>query len=80
MYRSLNQRFINDIDTDIISNGEKYYVVSDNHWNGKNYFNCFEIDKNYNDLKKFETYKITPVFELAGEDDYKIIDYKIEEE
>lgn len=80
MFKVLNKRYLQDINTDIISDGNKYYVIDFNYFDGTSYYNCFEIDE-YDLIIGFNTrYKITPVFETNGADDYKLIDYKIEEE
>jgi hypothetical protein len=80
MFKVLNKRYLQDINTDIISDGNKYYVIDFNYFDGTSYYNCFEIDE-YDLIIGFNTrYKITPVFETYGADDYKLIDYKIEEE
>lgn len=77
MFKLMNKRYMKDINTDIITDGEKYFVISDDNYNGWNYYNCFEIDKDLNKVGK-NKYTITPKF-VKKEDDYKIVDYFIEE-
>lgn len=77
-YEDLGKRYMEYISTSIISNGEKYYVIDDNKWDGEKYFNCFEIDKNLIDvINKNIEYIITPIYQKNGEDDFVIIDYEI---
>ena len=79
MYKSLNKRFMKYLDSDIITNGERYFVIRDDRWNGEGFYDCFEVDKNFSIVNYGKYYTITPVYEQNG-DDFKIIDYKIEEE
>lgn len=77
---SLNKNFMYDINTDIITDGERYFVISENKWNGQNYYDCFEILEDFSKIKTNKRYIVTPVYEQIDEDNFNIIDYKVEEE
>ena len=50
MLKSLNKRYMKDIDTDILTDGERYFVVDEHHWDGEKYFDCFEVAENLIDI------------------------------
>lgn len=68
MYKSINKRYMKDIDTDIVSNGERYFVISENYWDGDKYYNCFEISKNLIDIiDKSIRYEIAPIHTIDAD-------------
>ena len=63
----------------IISNGIKFYVLNENCWNGESYSDCWEVADSKGLEKVGETVcTITPVYKEINEDEFKIVDYKID--
>lgn len=63
----------------IISNGVKFYVLNENCWNGESYSDCWEVADGKGLTKVGETtYTITPVYKEINEDEFEIVDYKID--
>lgn len=73
--------FWNNRDFDIIGNNEKFCVLNTNEWNGEKYYKCWEV-KDIKGLYPVDNkkYTIEPVYEEIEEDEFEIIDYKIEED
>ena len=63
----------------IISDGQRFYVLNDNSWNGESYNDCWEVADNQG-LEKIGniTYTITPVYKETNDDNFEIIDYIVE--
>lgn len=78
-FSSLNKRYMSDIDTNIVSDGKRYFVTNIHKWDGDKFFECFEVKKNLVDVVGNKKYSITPIYEEVDED-FQIVDYKVEEE
>lgn len=62
----------------IISNSVKFYVLNANCWNGESYSDCWEVADNKGLERVGETtYIITPVYQELNEDEFEVVDYKI---
>lgn len=77
-FDNLNKRYIGAINTDIISDGSRFFVVDNHKWNGENWSDCFEIAPNLIDIISEKNYTITPIYQQINEDDFKITDYSIQ--
>lgn len=63
----------------IISNGRKFYVLNKNCWNGESYSDCWEVTDNKGLEKVGETtYTITPIYKEINEDEFEIVNYKVD--
>ena len=72
-------RYMGAINTSIISNGEQYFVIDCNKWDGEKYFDCFQIAENLIDIiDENIRYTITPIYIEINEDDLYIVDFNIE--
>lgn len=72
-------RLWNNTDLPIISDSNRYFVLC--HWNGETYNKCWQV-KDSKGLEQIldKSYTITPIYKEVAEDDFEIVDYKIEED
>ena len=64
----------NNIEYLVISNGQKYYVLNENEWNGEYYTNCWEVKdrKGFDIVENATDEDFIPIYE-----DNEIIGYEI---
>lgn len=75
-------KFWNEKSYKIISDGKDFYVLNENEWNGEKWYKCWRVlDLNgYEEAQDKATYTIEPVYKQNDEDDFDIVDYKVEKD
>lgn len=61
---------------EIISNGDKTYVLNESQWNGEYYSDCWQVEDengigNLGNEKNFK-----PIYKEIGEDEFQLIGYE----
>lgn len=65
----------NNIEFLVISNGQKYYVLNENCWNGEYYSNCWQVKdkKGFNVVENTTEENFKPIYENEEIIGYEII-------